>query len=101
MDGNQGVTSQEAELDLESIADFIARDSSVAALEFIAELRSKCLDLADFPYRFPMAEAVSASGIRKRVHKNYLIFYIVDGEFVHVLHVLHGAIDTEAWLGTQ
>ncbi|PZX36942.1 ParE-like toxin of type II ParDE toxin-antitoxin system [Roseinatronobacter thiooxidans] len=39
----------EAEGDLESIADYIARDNPARALSFVRELYHLCLDIADMP----------------------------------------------------
>jgi plasmid stabilization system protein ParE len=38
------------------------------------------------------------SGVRRRIHGNYLIFYSVRGVDIFVLHVLHGAMDYESIL---
>lgn len=88
----------EAERDLERIADHIARDNPARALSFLGELRAKCLDLADFPERFPLVPRYEKRGVRHRVHGNYLIFYRADADGVVVLHVLHGAMDYGALL---
>ena len=85
--------SAEAERDLERIADHIARDNPARALGFLGELRAKCLDLADFPERFPLVPRYEKHGVRHRVHGNYLIFYRAQADEVTVLHVLHGAMD--------
>lgn len=90
--------SAEAERDLEDIGDYIARDDPERAIGFIRELRSKCLELAKFPRRFPILARYEAQGIRHRVHGNYLIFYRVEADRVVVVHVLHGAMDYRAIL---
>ncbi len=83
----------EAERDLETIGDWIARDDPRRALSFVGELRDACLGIADFPARFPLVPRYEAQGVRHRVHGNYLIFYRVEAEEVVVIHVLHGAMD--------
>jgi toxin ParE1/3/4 len=88
----------EAERDLQTIGDFIALDSPAAAILFTRELREKCLGLADFPTRFPLVPRYESSGVRRRVHGNYLIFYRIAAEAVIVLHILNGAVDYEALL---
>ncbi|MPT48397.1 MAG: type II toxin-antitoxin system RelE/ParE family toxin [Sphingobium sp.] len=88
----------EAEYDLEAIGDYIARDNPVRALSFLSELRSKCLGLADMPERFPLVPRYEATGIRRRVHKDYLIFYKVEREKVFIIHILHGAQNYSAIL---
>lgn len=83
--------SAEAELDLEAIGDFIARDDPSRALSFLHELREKCLGLAEMPQRFPLVPRYEATGVRRRAHGDYLIFYRIYEQSVVILHVLHGA----------
>jgi plasmid stabilization system protein ParE len=83
--------SAEAEHDLEVIGDYIASDNPARALSFLQELRSKCLGLADMPERFPLVPRYEATGVRRRGHGDYLIFYRVEAEKVIILHILHGA----------
>lgn len=85
--------SVEAERDLESIGDFIARDNPSRSLSFVRELRKTCLGLASLPERFPLIPGYEGHGIRRRVHGNYLILYRVEAENVTVLRLLHGARD--------
>jgi toxin ParE1/3/4 len=83
--------SAEAAYDLETIGDYIARDNPARALTFLQELRSKCLGLADMPERFPLVPRYEATGVRRRGHGDYLIFYRVEAEKVIIIHILHGA----------
>ena len=85
--------TQEAEADLEAIGDFIARDNPVQAVDFVRELRAKCLSLGNAPLAFPLVPRYGDKGVRRRVHGNYLVFYRVDTESITVLHILHGARD--------
>ncbi|MCK9544837.1 MAG: type II toxin-antitoxin system RelE/ParE family toxin [Novosphingobium sp.] len=88
----------EAEYDLETISDYIARDNPARALSFLQELRSKCLGLADMPERFPLVPRYEATGVRRRGHGDYLIFYRVEAEKVIIIHILHGAQNYNATL---
>ena len=90
--------SAEAEYDLETIGDYIARDNPVRALSFLQELRAKCLGLAEMPERFPLVPRFETSGVRRRGHGDYLIFYRVEAEKVVIIHILHGAQDYSAIL---
>jgi toxin ParE1/3/4 len=83
----------EAERDLETIGDRIARDNPERAVTFIAELLDACLGLAKFPQRFPLVPRYEDRGVRHRMHGNYLIFYRVEREKIVVVHILHGAMD--------
>ena len=70
--------SAEAGYDLETIGDYIARDNPVRALSFLHELRAKCLGLAEIRERFPLVPRFETSGVRRREHGDYLIFYRVE-----------------------
>lgn len=83
--------SAEAEYDLETIGDYIARDNPARALSFLQELRSKCMGLADMPERFPLVPRYEATGVRRRGHGDYLIFYRIETAKVIIIHILHGA----------
>ena len=87
------VITAEAEADLESIGDHIAKDNPARAASFIRELRGQCTELADIPHAFPLVPRYEHYGIRRRVHGNYLIFYRLDPDSLIVLHVLHGMMD--------
>ena len=92
------VFTDQAEADLEAIGDYIALDNPFRAATFIQELRHDCVGLSAKPARYPLFERHRTSGIRRRVHGNYLIFYRVGAETVEILHILHGAMDLGAIL---
>lgn len=85
----------EAEADLESIGDYIARDNPMRALSFVRELYQLCLDIADMPQAWPLVPRYEHHGIRRRVHGRYLIFYRMADGRVTILHILNGAMDVE------
>jgi toxin ParE1/3/4 len=90
--------TEAAESDLEAIGDWIAADNPRRAATFVAELREACITLAQLPKGYALVSRYESSGVRRRVHGNYLIFYCVVGDVIEVLHVLHGARDYEAIL---
>lgn len=92
------VLTAEAETDLEIIAEYIARDSVMMALEVVDELRKKCLALAEAPRRYPPVPRYERHGIRRRPAGSDLIFYRIGPEAIEVVHILHGARDYEALL---
>ena len=92
------VVTEAAAGDLEAIGDYIAQDKPARALSFIQELRARCEALADHPHRFPFAPRYEASGIRRCVHGNYLIFYRVTADAVEIVHILPGAMNYEPLL---
>jgi toxin ParE1/3/4 len=90
--------SDEARGDLRRIGDYIAQDSPLRARGFVRELRARCMRLGDNPLAFPLVPRHEHSGIRRRVFGNYLIFYLLEHDTVHIVHILHGAQDYEALL---
>lgn len=92
------ILAQAAIADLIAIGRYIAKDSLIRAATFVDELEERCLELADMPRAFPVVPHRKNTDIRRRVHRDYLIFYRVVADEVHILHVLHGAQDYEAWL---
>jgi toxin ParE1/3/4 len=92
------VLTRSAEADLESIGDWVAKDSPRRALTFIHELRTRCTGLGDHPEAFPLVPRYETHGIRRRVYGNYLIFYRAEETQVTILHILHGARDYEPLL---
>lgn len=91
----QVVFTHAAESDLDSIADHIAADNPARALSFILELRERCAGLAELPFGYAVARRLAGNDIRRRVHRDYLIFYRVDAERIEILRILHGAMDYE------
>ncbi|MDX8468666.1 type II toxin-antitoxin system RelE/ParE family toxin [Mesorhizobium sp. VK23B] len=89
------IVAAQAELDLEVIAEHIARDNPFRAVTFLQELRNACAELRTMPERYPLVPRHQSSGIRRRVHGSYLIFFHVSADTVEILHVLHGAMDYE------
>lgn len=87
-----------AEADLESIGDYIARDNPTRAVSFVRELRQRCERLADTPKAFPLVPRYERTGVRRRVHGSYLIFYRIGPNAIDVIHILHGAMDYERLL---
>lgn len=88
----------EAEADLETIGDYIARDNPARALSFVRELHQLCLDIADMPEAWPVVPRDEHHAIRRRVHGRYLIFYRIGTDSITILHILNGAMDVEAIL---
>ena len=90
--------TEAANQDLLAIGDHIALDSPLRAREFIRLLRRQALRLRDGPRAFPLVPRYESKGIRRRVVRDYLVFYRVDPEAVTIIHILHGARDYESLL---
>jgi toxin ParE1/3/4 len=89
------ILTSAAEAELEAIGDWIERDNPDRALTFIRELRRACETLVEMPRGYALVPRYEHTGIRRRVHSNYLIFYRIVPDAVEILHILHGARDYE------
>lgn len=82
----------DAERDLVEIIDWIAKDNPARAVSFAQELKDKCLEL-EHSRGYPFVPRYERRGVRRKVHRDYLIFYRVEKSHVAVLRVLHGGRD--------
>lgn len=87
------VFTDPAEDDLEAIGDWIAQDNPLRAFTFVQELRGACLEIGPRAMAYPYVEHRRGDGIRRKIYRNYLIFYRVMSGIVEIVHVLHGARD--------
>jgi toxin ParE1/3/4 len=86
----QCIFSPLADLDLEEIGDYIARDNPSRAVSFVRELREQCAKIAAMPRNAPLRHELG-EGIRMVTFGNYLIFYTVGAEEIRVERIIHGA----------
>ena len=84
--------TERAESDLTGIALFIAEDSPTRALTFVAELRDRCVQIAQHPEVFRLREEYGR-GIRVAIEGKYLIFFSIQEHAVLVEHIRHGYRD--------
>jgi len=87
--------SSQALEDLSSIALYIAADSPVRALTFTDELQEKAFSLQHMPYKGADRNDVLV-GLRLLPHRNYNIYYKVQGQKLIVVRILHAARDIGA-----
>ncbi|MDG3439334.1 type II toxin-antitoxin system RelE/ParE family toxin [Nitrospirillum amazonense] len=92
------VLSGRARAGLRAIALYIARDNKDRAITFVRELERCALEIGRMPEAFPLLPTHEASGIRRRVFRDYLIFYRVQAGQVSIIHILHGAQDYDGIL---
>lgn len=90
------IFTQQAEHDLEQIADYIAQDNPIRALSFIQELEQKSLSIGDFPKAFPIVPELTEFGIRRCVYQNYSIFFCIEVNNVFIIRILNAAMDYTA-----
>ncbi|BBO80824.1 plasmid stabilization protein [Desulfosarcina ovata subsp. sediminis] len=81
--------SPRAELDLEEIGDYIARDNPSRAVSFIQEIRELCFKITAAPEAFPLRRELGKD-IRMVAFRHYLVFYTVS-DSVRIERILHGA----------
>jgi toxin ParE1/3/4 len=89
------VISDEAEADLEHIAEVIGRDNPRRSASFVRELVQRCERLTDMPRRFALLPGHEQTNIRRIVHGQYLIFYSIEDEVINIIHILNSATDYE------
>jgi plasmid stabilization system protein ParE len=87
------VLTSAARDDLTRIGGYIAIDNLTRARSFVRELREKVLQIGDAPRAFPLVPYYEQSGIRRRTHGDYLIFYKIEDNRIIVLHIIHGSQD--------
>jgi toxin ParE1/3/4 len=86
------VLSNQAEIDLEEIADYIAADNPARAVSFVRELCDHFERIAQTPLAYPQRPELG-DGVRCCTHGNYLILFIPDEGEVFVARVVHGRRD--------
>ncbi|MBW7901093.1 MAG: type II toxin-antitoxin system RelE/ParE family toxin [Rhodocyclaceae bacterium] len=85
----------QAELDLEVIGDYIARNNPCRAASFVRELQVQCRKLVKSPKAYrPRPELGKA--MRSCAYGNYLIIFAENAGLVQIVRILHGAMDVEA-----
>ena len=84
--------SPRAAIDLEEIAEYMARDNLTWAASFVAELEAKCRAVAETPELYPVRNDL-APGLRMAVHGRYLVLYreLPSENAVRVERVVHGS----------
>ena len=82
--------TQQSDIDIEAIADYIAQDSPRAAQQWVADLEQKLLAVAASPgigrHRPEVRE-----GFRTLAFGNYLICYRQVSDGLEILRIFHGA----------
>jgi toxin ParE1/3/4 len=78
-------------LDLDSIADFIGRDSAHFASLFVQSIVAKVEKLSEFPLSGRVVPEYGREDLREFIFENYRIVYRVRGDLIEVAAVIHGA----------
>ena len=87
-----------AEQDLESIAEYIAADNPLRAINFVREMRQQCQRIALNPPGYRLRPELGER-LRSCAYGHYVIFFEASPREVPVVRVLHGARDGPAQFG--
>ena len=91
-----------AEKDLENAGDYIAYElqNPSAAENIVNGIRAKINSLTDFPERNELDEdeLLAGLGVRKDYYRNYKIYYVMEGDTIYIVRILHMWVDSKAWL---
>jgi len=82
--------SKTAHADIAEIALYLCDLNPISAERFVNALDHICVLLAEHP-RLGRPRRELADGLRSFPVGNYLVFYVIEAEAVHVIRVLHGA----------
>lgn len=82
--------TRRAERDLLSIGDFIARDSSAMARQWIDRLRARASEAASAPLTGRVVPELGREDVREGFLRSYRIVYRIGERELHVLTVFEG-----------
>lgn len=82
--------SPEATEDLESIAEYIARDSEYYARAVVVEVLSVARSIGEFPLIGRKVPEVDDDSVRERFVYSYRLVYKVEAQRVLIVAVIHG-----------
>jgi toxin ParE1/3/4 len=84
------VWSPEAIEDLESIADYIGRDSEFYARAVVTKILQLARNLKDFPWIGRIVPEINDENIRERFIYSYRVVYHIDQTRILVVAIIHG-----------
>ena len=82
--------------DLETVADFISRDSPYYAAAWVRNVRDAARSLNLMAMRGRVVPEIGDRQIRELIIQSYRLVYKVEGSRVAVLGIIHGARDLKA-----
>lgn len=85
-----------AEADLNSIDDFIARDSPERAIAFVRRLQQHCQGLSQMPERGPRRDDLAAGLRALSFEGRVVIIYRIEQRAVEILRILYAGQDFPA-----
>ncbi|BCH25312.1 type II toxin-antitoxin system RelE/ParE family toxin [Mesorhizobium sp. L-8-3] len=85
-----------AEADLDSIDDFIVRDSPERTIAFVRRLQQHCQCLSQMPERGPRRDDLAAGLRALNFERRVVIIYRIEQRTVEILCILYAAQDFPA-----
>lgn len=90
------IYAPEADDDLESIVDYIARDKPLAARAWLAQIRTTCETLATQPGIGEERIGFGVPGCRSFSVNQYVVFFRAIEGGIEVSRVIHGSRDVQS-----
>ena len=87
------IWTETAWIDLQNIADYIARDSPYYAASFVREIRDHARSLSRMAMRGHVVPEIGDKQIRELTIRSYRLIYRVEKSRVAVLAIVYGARD--------
>ena len=91
-----------AEQDLVYAGNYIAYElkNPSAAKNMVKGIRTQINTLVNFPERNELDEdeLLAGLGVRKDYYRNYKIYYVIEGDTIYIIRILHMLVDSKAWL---
>ncbi|MBD5453389.1 MAG: type II toxin-antitoxin system RelE/ParE family toxin [Lachnospiraceae bacterium] len=71
-----------------------------AAKNMVKGIRTQINSLVNFPERNELDEdeLLAGLGVRKDYYRNYKIYYVIEGDTIYIIRILHMLVDSKAWL---
>ncbi|OGC03969.1 hypothetical protein A2276_05060 [candidate division WOR-1 bacterium RIFOXYA12_FULL_43_27] len=92
------VWAQESVKDLESIAEYIARDSHYYAASFVQDIVNAANSLGQLSERGRVVPEFDTSKIRELFVSDYRLIYLLEDSRIVILGIIHGKRDlTRLW----
>ncbi len=87
--------------DLESIRDYISRDSAAYAARFLGRLVESAEVLERFPEMGAVVPELRVYAIQELLYRGYRLLYRTNDDHVEILAVVHGSRDLATWERTR
>jgi len=83
--------SPRAAFNFEDICNYIAKDSEVYATIFANKINTIIKSIPQFPKAGRNVPEYGEENIREKIYENYRIVYRINGDFIEIVAICHGA----------